>query len=456
MLYQVCVNKADCHHVETARTWGKHKNVPESTAWTASCYTLTYTFTFFRFHLINSLAQRDPQPPAAYLSVETDKMARWQPLVDFTEVCGGDIFTFVIGKDKKEYMVHSGVFTRLSKPLTAMLENGMKESTTRRVILEDIDPDTFRLVLEFAYTNMCRLEKPVRGEIDGGEAERPSVPHPPDRRRSEDPLAEWDFEVEERETPPSPRRTEGYRCFDAWGHLEEPRFCPRCGDDLYWTDNCKGGYFDCANVRPRGDYSPDYDSPEYYGQSRYRRYMYEDRYCDRCGRKQQPCDRRPTTFLPCEHCSQWKQFSDRRYPVRGTTHEDFREYLYTMYPRVDISHNSVQHVNVHLFATEWMMDELQALSLHLLHRDLCNIKLTEGSVKDTCAMIREVYKRTAPADTESEGAEADLRELVRDFAIKCRKYLLKFESFKELLEEGGAFALEFVEDIVSMDDLPLS
>ncbi|KPI40892.1 uncharacterized protein AB675_10657 [Cyphellophora attinorum] len=127
-----------------------------------------------------------------------------------------------------------------------------------------------------------------------------------------------------------------------------------------------------------------------------------------------------------------------------------------MYPRVDVSTNFAQHVKVHLFATEWMMDELQALSLHLLHRDLCNVKITDGSVKNTCAMIREVYKRTAPADTESEGVGAELRELVRDFAIKCRKCLLKVEAFKDLLEEGGAFALEFIEDIVGMDDLPLS
>jgi hypothetical protein len=382
-------------------------------------------------------------------------MAGWHHLVDFTEVCGGDIFTFVIGKDKKEYMVHSGVFTRLSKPLTAMLENGMRESTTRQVIFEDISSDTFRLVLEFAYTNMYRLEQPIREYIDRGEAERPRSPPP--RRASE---GIDTAEVDETIPPPPPRRRFSYREFDTWSRFAEPKFCSRCGADLSWTGEDPGCY-NCTKRSPASpDYSirgsPDYGSPDY-GQSRYRRYhAYDDCYYQQCGRKVEPHDSLRTRFLPCKHCSQWKQFSDRRYPVRGATHADFRDYLYTVYPRVDVSTNFAHHVKVYLFATEWMMDELQALSLHLLHRDLCNVKLTEESVMVTCTMIREVYKRTTPADTETEGVGAELRELVRDFAIKCRKYLLKFAAFKDLLEEGGAFALEFVEDIVGMDDLPLS
>ncbi|KPI40752.1 uncharacterized protein AB675_10656 [Cyphellophora attinorum] len=87
-----------------------------------------------------------------------------------------------------------------------MLENGMKESTTRRVIFEDISSETFRLVLEFAYTNMYRLERPIREYIDRGEGERPRSPPP--RRASE----EIDSaEVDETIPPPPPRRRESYR-----------------------------------------------------------------------------------------------------------------------------------------------------------------------------------------------------------------------------------------------------
>ncbi|KAF9874743.1 GPR1/FUN34/YaaH-class plasma membrane protein [Colletotrichum karsti] len=64
---------------------------------------------------------------------------------------------FVIGQDKKKYTVHQEAFTDLSMPVRAMLTNGMQESIEAEVVWEDVDPETFDCLLQFAYN----------GEYDG-------------------------------------------------------------------------------------------------------------------------------------------------------------------------------------------------------------------------------------------------------------------------------------------------
>ncbi|KPI40620.1 uncharacterized protein AB675_10658 [Cyphellophora attinorum] len=77
--------------------------------------------------------------------------------INFEEIVNGDVYTFVVGSEQKLYTsVHSAVLSRISEPFAVMLSSGMKESKDKRVVLLDVDPDTFRLVLEYAYTNFYR------------------------------------------------------------------------------------------------------------------------------------------------------------------------------------------------------------------------------------------------------------------------------------------------------------
>ncbi|KAF4844541.1 hypothetical protein CGCSCA4_v007384 [Colletotrichum siamense] len=59
--------------------------------------------------------------------------------------------TFVIGKEQKEYSIHESAFSRLSRPLKALLTGGMQESQNAKVIWEEVDDDVFLALVDVAY-----------------------------------------------------------------------------------------------------------------------------------------------------------------------------------------------------------------------------------------------------------------------------------------------------------------
>ncbi|PLB48639.1 hypothetical protein P170DRAFT_425677 [Aspergillus steynii IBT 23096] len=72
---------------------------------------------------------------------------------DYSEICRSSQFTFLVGKQRTPIKVHSAVFKECSRPLAALINNGiMKESTDRVAVLADVDPEVFTAVCEYAYT----------------------------------------------------------------------------------------------------------------------------------------------------------------------------------------------------------------------------------------------------------------------------------------------------------------
>ncbi|KAJ3943074.1 uncharacterized protein N0V96_007307 [Colletotrichum fioriniae] len=68
------------------------------------------------------------------------------------EITKSRIIKFIVGRDKVEHSVHEAVISPLSKPLRALVTNGMRESVEGVVVWADADSDTFALLMEFAYT----------------------------------------------------------------------------------------------------------------------------------------------------------------------------------------------------------------------------------------------------------------------------------------------------------------
>ncbi|KAH0443910.1 hypothetical protein CcaCcLH18_00736 [Colletotrichum camelliae] len=58
---------------------------------------------------------------------------------------------FVIGKEQKEYSIHESAFSRLSRPLEALLTGGMQESQNAKVIWGEVDDDVFLALVDVAY-----------------------------------------------------------------------------------------------------------------------------------------------------------------------------------------------------------------------------------------------------------------------------------------------------------------
>ncbi|KAK1658187.1 hypothetical protein BDP55DRAFT_734298 [Colletotrichum godetiae] len=68
------------------------------------------------------------------------------------EITKSRIIKFIVGKNKAEHNVHRAVISRLSKPLRALVTNGMRESVEVVVVWADVDSDAFALLMEFAYS----------------------------------------------------------------------------------------------------------------------------------------------------------------------------------------------------------------------------------------------------------------------------------------------------------------
>lgn len=61
------------------------------------------------------------------------------------------LFRFLVGSERKEFTVHSHAVSRLSNPLNSLINGDMTEAREGIVVWDDMEPDTFVRVLEFAY-----------------------------------------------------------------------------------------------------------------------------------------------------------------------------------------------------------------------------------------------------------------------------------------------------------------
>lgn len=80
----------------------------------------------------------------------------------FHRIIDSRVVTFVIGKgdSKREFRVHEGALVHLSEPFRALLTGGMKESLEGKIIWDDVEPTTFLLLLDYAYTGSYPIPYP--------------------------------------------------------------------------------------------------------------------------------------------------------------------------------------------------------------------------------------------------------------------------------------------------------
>ncbi|KAM0271619.1 hypothetical protein ACHAQH_009046 [Verticillium albo-atrum] len=71
------------------------------------------------------------------------------------DIFNSRIVTFSVGtqKQKQVFQIHEAALAKLSRPLSVLLAGEMKEATEGHVVLDDCNPATFGLLLQFAYTS---------------------------------------------------------------------------------------------------------------------------------------------------------------------------------------------------------------------------------------------------------------------------------------------------------------
>ncbi|EOO01092.1 hypothetical protein UCRPA7_3362 [Phaeoacremonium minimum UCRPA7] len=87
------------------------------------------------------------------------KAAEWDPL-PFKEIFTSQSFQFLVGPEKRKFMLHKEILARLSPALDALLNGSMREATEGVVEWDDLDEDTFVRFGQYAYTGEYDAAEP--------------------------------------------------------------------------------------------------------------------------------------------------------------------------------------------------------------------------------------------------------------------------------------------------------
>lgn len=141
------------------------------------------------------------------------------PVLTFIRLIHSDLFTFIVGKERKSFVLHSKVIADISPVFAALVNGGLSEAQTRTAELEDIDPDTFARLTEYAYRRDYTVPTWTRDEkmVIAGHDALPSRPPSPDIEPPPEVVNDFGAEPAVDEPPrfPSPLG-------DAWGFRKKP------------------------------------------------------------------------------------------------------------------------------------------------------------------------------------------------------------------------------------------
>jgi len=90
--------------------------------------------------------EENSSQPTCYHGLQLNKMRLNGEFVDMEIIVGSETFH-----------VHRVIMAAISEYFKAVMSNKMREATENRVIIDGVDPDTMKTVIEFCYTNQVSL-----------------------------------------------------------------------------------------------------------------------------------------------------------------------------------------------------------------------------------------------------------------------------------------------------------
>lgn len=321
---------------------------------------------------------------------------------------GGGVFTFEIGPEKQQFIIHKAPVENHSSVLSAMMNNGrMQESTSGLAKLEDVSPRTFALFAEYIYTGMYRVKPPQLNE-------------------------------QQREYVVICRACDQHTSIKSTVSML-PKTCPDCwsifvtiedvmdDDRIVWSHSPKSNEAQARKRQP--------------AHLRLSAYTYADM---------------PFTTAPLPTFAE-TTFKNLTFPGLGRSHEVLKQYLATLQPADFPTESVYVHAELYVFAEKYMIDSLRDLCLHKLHRDLCEFKLSPNNVGEIEQLLIYTYDNTAAPKVHDDDFEKfslaapggpavghhDLRNLVMTYAVAHAKKLISFPSFEEMLYGGGELVCDF-------------
>jgi len=134
----------------------------------------------------------------------------------------------------------------------------------------------------------------------------------------------------------------------------------------------------------------------------------------------------------------WRKFQSTSYPTSTPASHPHRSF--------EISAPALlSHPRLYAFAEKYDIPPLKNHCLHKLHRTLSAFTLHEDNVGDIVKLLQYSYEATP----DHEGGELDgLRQLVTNYAACVVEQLSRDKLFQGLLEDGGQFARDIVQQMV--------
>ncbi|PWY96714.1 hypothetical protein BO94DRAFT_552276 [Aspergillus sclerotioniger CBS 115572] len=336
---------------------------------------------------------------------------------DFGKHISSSLFTFIVGQEKKEIVVHSAPLASLSPALDKLMNGTMLEAKLHQVDWSAVvEEDTFVRLCEFAYVGdytppSCSDDEAAPVPTPTCNSEAPGTYLAPTVSASllgpQNPEADLETpETPETQPERSRKKRKGKRFYSSVVPASETKQIP------YEDDNA-----------PAEETSESVELVEAAQPSFFAGYT-----------------------LPYREKSIWSGHLRDKFAslsVRFTqSHDDFLSRQKAKFaprrnshPQEDFTPVFLGHANLYILADTYGILPLTDLVLYKLATTLTEFRVCEDNVSDMAELVRCSYRGTRPHDT--------LRMLVTTYIVSVLGQIGENDDFQELLAEGGDFVMDF-------------
>lgn len=309
-----------------------------------------------------------------------------------------DLFTFIIGKERTPFVVHSNVIAATSDTFRALIRGGLSESKARCAELIDVEPDDFVRFLEYAYRRDYTVPPWVLDDSNGTNSRR-----------------------------------EG-NCARDITYTQVPRSTPIVGVEA----SASFQVLDSANEDEGEEDEEEPAGPVIRADNPWESFSTQLSRQKAVKKNKKKERKRDTKSLRV-------RFQNHKYLLAGAPPiEDVLEQCRpkaNSAPDQDFTPVFLGHARLYTFAEMRLVEPLKSLALYKLHATLLDFCLYERRVGDVVELARYAYD-TGP-DRSETGKLNELRQLVVEYMACEMDTIGKHPAFQVLLEEGGEFVTDF-------------
>lgn len=337
----------------------------------------------------------------------------------FHRLLDDDIFTFLVGPNKRAFRIHVSALSRISEPLAHMMTDGnMKESIEKEAVLDDIEPVAFARLAKFAYFGVYGIADAVSTKCTPATSDSPKgeTCRPGGFRC----LLCADVVT-------MPLHSLQYYPFCSLRHMNskqqyasnDMRHCIHCivqDCTKSWTDSDPSHKWLCQDhIRSHQNI---YGSP-----------------------------RHPIIFRDSKSIQRVGAFESHQYPCASLTHAGLDTIInnyQSIAPAGIMPHRLVEHAHLYCLADRYLVPELPATCSHNLHRDLVAFKIAGDSVEDLADLLLYAYGHTSDDGNILDGSCDPLRNLIMAYLVENSAILMKHKGFREILLAGGLHTADYM------------